>query len=40
MHLGRMGNAHKNCCYDDNCDDDDDDYYYDKVQKMLVKRGW
>ena len=35
-----MGNAHKNCCYDDNCDDDDDDYYYDKVQKMLVKRGW
>ena len=35
-----MGNAHKNCCYDDNCDDDNDDYYYDKVQKMLVKRGW
>ena len=35
-----MGNAHKNCCYDDNCDDDDDYYYYDKVQKMLVKRGW
>ena len=35
-----MGNAHKNCCYEDNCDDDDDYYYYDKVQKMLVKRGW